>query len=290
MTSLLHSLALRIFSVEQGDVAGLQLSAGAALCMMCSYFYLQPLSDALALQVGIRLTPLITVANIGVIVVMNALYGMLVQRQPVTTVLYTVYCIVIAFLLLFALLFTTFPTVLPPPPMPPPTPPQAPLAAPESVTEILPPAEPLPWTHLPSLLSFIFCVFTGTISLFLTTTFWGRMASLHTKEEAKRVYGVIAAGAQVVQPLPSSLRPPSHSLPSIQVGQLTASVSASVLFSIFDKRIVIWSALLLVVAILLVSLRGSLRTLASIDEMTPEQKAQPNKDPERSGQTPNSNG
>ena len=45
--------------------------------------------------------------------------------------------------------------------------------------------------------SFSFAVFTGTFSLFLTTTFWARMASLHARAESKRVYGVIAAGAHL---------------------------------------------------------------------------------------------
>lgn len=227
------SLLSWLFSVEEGDVAGLHLSGGAAFCTLCSYFYLQPLSDALALQVGIRhtnmcalplhplslsdtlalqvgirLTPLITVANIVVIVMLNGLYGVLVQRQPVTSIVYTVYSICIALLLLFALLFTAFPVTAPTPPPPPsfPQPPSQPqdfqsLPGSESIANAsqLLAAAPWAWTHLYSIVSFIFCVLTGTISLFLTTTFWGRMASLHTKEEAKRVYGVIAAGAQVIE-------------------------------------------------------------------------------------------
>ena len=45
-------------------------------------------------------------------------------------------------------------------------------------------------------LSFWFAVYVGTISLFTTTTLNARLASLHSKAEAKRVYGIIAAGSQ----------------------------------------------------------------------------------------------
>ena len=44
-------------------------------------------------------------------------------------------------------------------------------------------------------------------------------ASLHTKKEAKRVYGIIASGAQI--------------------GQLVASVTAATLFGIFGNAIVL---------------------------------------------------
>eukprot|EP00966_Prymnesium_polylepis_P328923 7384698-Prymnesium_polylepis.1 len=187
MAAWLLRVTQRLFAVEQSDLAGLPLSASAGLCVLCSYYYLQPLSDALALKVGIELTPLITVANIVLITLVNPLYALLVKRVPVTSVLPVVYAAIIGLLLVFGALFTV-----------------------------------LPDDHK---LSFGFCVFIGTMSLFLTTTFWARMASLHTKDEAKRVYGVIAAGAQV--------------------GQLVASISAASLFSLMQERVVVLSALLM---------------------------------------------
>ena len=64
MPRMMVACAQRVFAVEESDVAsGLPLSAAAGFCMLCAYYYLQPLSDALALKVGIARTPLITVAS-----------------------------------------------------------------------------------------------------------------------------------------------------------------------------------------------------------------------------------
>ncbi|KAL1510496.1 hypothetical protein AB1Y20_006800 [Prymnesium parvum] len=261
LNGCLASSAMRLFAVERSDVAGLSLSAGGAFCVLCSYFYLQPLSDALALQVGIALTPLITVANIIVIIVLNAFYAILVKQRPVASVLPLVYFIIMGSLVVFAGFFTFIPGLSDSEPSPPPSPESSPVSPPplEDASNLAPPSLPL----LPMLLSFGFCVFTGTVSLFLTTTFWARMASLHTKEEAKRVYGVIAAGAQV--------------------GQLAASISAPFLFMILQKRIVLCSAILLAVAVRLVRLRGSLPPLIeTVASSTPVPKPEESADSERS--------
>lgn len=176
----------KLLAVEAADLDGLPLSAGAGFCVLCSYFYLQPLSDALALKVGLEYTPAITASNVVLIAVANPLYASLVKALPVKSVLPIVYGVLASLLVVFGVLFTLLPDS--------------------------------------AALSFCFAVFTGTFSLFLTTTFWARMASLHTKPEAKRVFGVIASGAQV--------------------GQLCASISAAWLYAVLQQRIVFWSALL----------------------------------------------
>ena len=196
----------RVLHIEAADVDGLPLAAGAGFCMMCSYFYLQPLSDALALKVGLELTPAITACNVVLIAVMNPVYACLVRAMPVPMVLPCVYAALAGVLLLFGVLFTLQPDS--------------------------------------QQLAFVFAVFTGTFSLFLTTTFWARMASLHARSESKRVYGVIAAGAQV--------------------GQLCASLSAAPLYSLLRERVVIWSALLIGGCVWLVGLRGALPTSAAM--------------------------
>jgi len=85
-------------------------------------------------------------------------------------------------------------------------------------------------------LSFCFAVYVGTISLFTTTTLNARLASLHSKAQAKRVYGIIAAGSQT--------------------GQLTSSLSAPVLFGLLGNLVVIPSAILYEVAVQLIIRRS----------------------------------
>ena len=178
---------LKLFAIGEDEARGLSLSAGSAFCMLCAYYYLQPLSDTLALSKGLELTPLITVANVAMFVVANPLYSLLVKWMPVESVLPIVYRILAAGLITFGSCFMLAPSSAP--------------------------------------LAFSMSVFIGTMSLFLTTTFWARMASVHSKEQSKRLYGIIAAGAQI--------------------GQLTASLTAPQLFDVFGKAIVFFSALLI---------------------------------------------
>lgn len=65
------------------------------------------------------------------------------------------------------------------------------------------------------------------------------------------------------------------------MGQLTASVTASALFALLDNRIVLWSAVLLLAAMQLIALRGSLKKTADADEMATEEKAKPDTGPKR---------
>ena len=47
--------------------------------------------------------------------------------------------------------------------------------------------------ELDQIFSFSFAVWSGTFYLFMISTFWARIAHLHTRNEARRVYGVVAA-------------------------------------------------------------------------------------------------
>ena len=75
------------------------------------------------------------------------------------------------------------------------------------------------------LISFAFAVWSGVFSLFMISTFWARIAHLHSREEAKRVYGVIAAGSEG--------------------GQLLGSAIAALVYSFAEQRILLVSILLM---------------------------------------------
>ena len=199
----------RLLSVQPSDLRALPYSASAGFTIIGSYYFIQPLSDALALKVGLKHTPLITMANMALIVVANPLYAALSRAIPPSRMLPTVYRILASMLIAFGAAFYGWPESRP--------------------------------------LSFSFAVFTGTFSLFLTSTFWARMASLHSKAEAKRVYGVIAAGGQL--------------------GQLAASVAAPLMFGYLQQKIVLASALLMELGAHLTAARGAIdRPLAAADK------------------------
>jgi AAA family ATP:ADP antiporter len=175
----------RTFNLEPQDLIGVPLSAGASMAMLGAYYYLQPLGDTLALSMGLEFTPLVTIGNMTLIVIINPIYAAVVRKLPTEAVVGVMFRAVILALLGFAVLFALLPEV--------------------------------------KLLSFCFAVYVGTISLFTTTTLNARLASLHSKAEAKRVYGMIAAGSQTGQLLASSSAPFLFG----QLGNLVVIVAAA---------------------------------------------------------------
>lgn len=208
---------IRLLNVEESDVAGLPLSALAACATLGSYYYLQPLGDTLALTMGIEFTPLVTVGNMALILCLNPLYAYAARSLPTETILPFMYRIVSFVLLLFAVLFYLFQSYKP--------------------------------------LAFCFSVYVGTISLFTTTTFYARLASLHSKAEAKRVYGIIAAGAQT--------------------GQLLASLTAPLLFGAMGNTIVIVAACTYEVAVQLVRCRSKVADASASSSASSAASAEP---------------
>ena len=187
-------------NIEASDLAGLPYSAAASMCTLGAYYYLQPLGDTLALSMGLEFTPLVTVGNMCLILIVNPIYAAGVRVLPTASVVPWMFRIVSLMLLAFAVMFAKFPD----------------------------------WKAL----SFAFAVYVGTISLFTTTTLNARLASLHSKAEAKRVYGIIAAGSQT--------------------GQLGSSLSAPILFGLLGNLVVIPAALLYEFAVQLIACRGKI--------------------------------
>ena len=178
-----------LFGVQASDVAGVALVAGAGCALMTGYYLIQPLSDQLALHVGVEYTPLISVFRLILIAVINPIYSALVKPMPVERIIPSLYRMLALTLLLFVFAFALFPA------------------------------------GSDQLISFAFAVWSGVFSLFMISTFWARMAHLHSREEAKRVYGVIAAGSEG--------------------GQLLGSAIAALVYSFAEQRILLVSILLM---------------------------------------------
>ena len=191
-------MLLKCLNIEPQDAPGLPYSALAGMLVLCCYYYLQPLGDVMALRMGIEYTPLVTVGNIVLITVANPLYGLAARLLPVPQRIPAIYRTLLVLLLLFSAAMLVWPESRP--------------------------------------ISFAFAVFLGSFSLFLMTTYWARMASLHSRAEAKRVYGIIASGAQA--------------------GQLVASATAALLFDHLSYGIIVVSAALLEAAVQALRLRG----------------------------------
>ena len=105
-----EAAAAKCFGLEEKDVGGVSLVSAAGFFLMFSYYLIQPLSDQLALHVGVEWTPLITVFRLILIGVCNPLYSALVKGAPVESVIPLLYRFLMLSLLLFVGAFLAFPT------------------------------------------------------------------------------------------------------------------------------------------------------------------------------------
>ena len=76
----------KVFNLEKSDLVGVPLSAGASMAMLGAYYYLQPLGDTLALSMGLEFTPLVTIGNMTLIVIVNPIYAAVVRKLPTEAV------------------------------------------------------------------------------------------------------------------------------------------------------------------------------------------------------------
>ena len=149
-----------LLNVEPADLPGLRLSASASFTLMGGYYFIQPLSEEMSLRAGIGMAPYLSVAGLLLLTACNPLYAAMTSVLPLERVQPVLHRLLSLCLVLFCGAFALN-------------------------------------RSSPSLaLAFSFSVFLSVLAPFLMSTFWVRMAHLHTQREAQRVYGIVAAGAQ----------------------------------------------------------------------------------------------
>ena len=164
-----------VCAVERADLDnGLLYSCGGAFFLVGSYYYVQPLCDVIALSLGLKNLPLVSVVNVLVVGLVNWVYAAMVHAVPIRQVMPTLNRTVQCGLCLIGALYEL------------------------CRRGVLPHERPV---------SLCLYFFVSVYGLFIMTTFWARMASVHTSEEAKRVYGMLGAAAQIGQMLASASGP-----------------------------------------------------------------------------------
>lgn len=200
------------FGLEAEDLPGLPYTVASGFMILGGYMLVSPVADNAAALAGNALLPVITVATLVVVAVASWLYQMLVKHVGMDLVMPIVYRILNACLLVFATA----------------------LAASDSAPS---------W-------AFGLCIFTGAFSLYTQTTFWATMAHLHTRDQARRTFGLVAAGQQL--------------------GSIFAAGVAAALFARIHYWILLLGSLMVEATVHLVGCR---RRLASVAARPPASQA-----------------
>jgi len=124
--------------------------------LLCSYYLLRPLRDAMAASAGLENLPWLFTATFVVMLVLTPFFGTLVSRVRKQLLLPITYGFFASNLLVFYLLFK---------------------ASPESQS-----------------VAIAFFVWLSVFNMFVVSVFWSFMADVFRDEEAKRLFGPIAAG------------------------------------------------------------------------------------------------
>jgi AAA family ATP:ADP antiporter len=152
----MHGLLERVVKVEREEGAALVWSFAYFFCLLCGYYILRPVRDEMGIQAGVdQLQWLFTATFLSMLAVVP-IFGWLTSKLPRRRLLPIVY-------LFFALNLLAFWGAL------------------RSGAETASVAK-------------VFFVWVSVFNLFVVSVFWSFMADLYTTEQAKRLYGFIAAG------------------------------------------------------------------------------------------------
>ena len=154
--SALASRVRTLLGAREGEERAVVLAFAYFFLLLCSYYLLRPVRDAMGASAGLGRLPWLFPAPFVVMLAISPLFGLLVSRIQKRRLLPAVYAFFAANLVVFAGAF---------------------LADPGSVAT-----------------ASAFFVWLSVFNFFVVSVFWSFMADVFRGEEAKRLFGPIAAG------------------------------------------------------------------------------------------------
>lgn len=151
-----RNLLARIVNVEEGEVRALLLSFAYFFCLLCSYYILRPVREEMGIAGGVRNLQWVFAGTFLAMLAAAPIFGAAVARFPRKRLLPLVYYFFIAHIVIFYLLFLA-----------------------NADTAYMAPA---------------FFIWVSVFNLFVVSVFWSFMADLFTNDQARRLFGFIAAG------------------------------------------------------------------------------------------------
>jgi AAA family ATP:ADP antiporter len=139
-----------------GERHALAMAAGGFFCLMCGYYTLRPMREALALEVGVQYNSILFSSVLICAVLLLPVYWWLVARTPRGRLPWLVSTPFVAVFLALAVALTSHPR--------------------------------------DRTVAFVYFVALSVANLYLISMFWSAMADVWRPELAKRFYGYVAAG------------------------------------------------------------------------------------------------
>ena len=152
-----------LFGLEKHEYAAVGWSYLYFFCVLSSYYVLRPIRDEMAVYSGSDTIPWLFMATFAVTLITTPTFGWLASRFPRRKFLPWVYLFFTSNILIFWVVFST--------------------AVDEEQNYI--------W------LARTFFVWVSVFNLFVVSVFWSFMADIYTREQGRRLFGLITAGGSI---------------------------------------------------------------------------------------------
>ena len=153
----------RVLGARPGEFSAAAWSFTYFFCILGAYYMLRPVREAMAVQSGPETIPYLFAGTFAAMLVATPIFGRVASHYPRRVFLPWVYYFFIINIMMFWYAFSS---------------------AVESGDSYI-------W------LSRVFFVWISVFNLFVVSVFWSFMADLYTHEQARRLFGMIAAGGSV---------------------------------------------------------------------------------------------
>jgi len=156
-------LIARMLGVKPGEFSAAAWSFIYFFCVLGAYYMLRPVREAMAVQSGPETIPWLFVATFVTMLIATPVFGWVASRYPRKEFLPWVYYFFILNILMFWAAFS--------------------YAVGQDLNYV--------W------LSRVFFVWISIFNLFVVAVFWSFMADLYSREQARRLFGIISAGGSI---------------------------------------------------------------------------------------------
>ncbi|MDH3551488.1 MAG: MFS transporter [Gammaproteobacteria bacterium] len=153
----------RIFGLKKHEYPAVTWSFAYFFCILASYYILRPVREAMAVGSGPDTIPYLFIGTFIAMLLVTPIFGWVASRFPRRAFLPWVYLFFIANILIFWAVFSQ---------------------AVNSGNEFI-------W------LGRVFFVWLSVFNLFVVSVFWSFMADIYTREQGRRLFGLITAGGSV---------------------------------------------------------------------------------------------
>ena len=160
----LRTLALdKVFGLERHEYAAVAWSFSYFFCVLSSYYILRPVREAMAVGSGPDTIPYLFIGTFVAMLFATPIFGWVASRFPRRVFLPWVYLFFVSNILIFWAVFS----------------------------EALAAGQEYVW------LGRVFFVWLSVFNLFVVSVFWSFMADIYTREQGRRLFGIITSGGSI---------------------------------------------------------------------------------------------